>query len=177
MELQLIPYKRGRAKRSVREHKTLARMLCWMAAWPQRATDPCKLPCQHQHLEFDTSKCWQPDAYIKVVSLHWCVFFSPLSSSSLQIITVFSRPLTSCPGTKVGLLVSPAVWAVLGFTHVWCQGPLHVSPVTTRDRISLPPSVYIISTSEAKMCFRFKKTFRPSGSPCYIFSTGNRRQP
>lgn len=103
-------------------------MLCWTAAGPEWTTDPSKLLCQHQHLEVDRSKCWQPDAYIKVVSSRWRVLSSLLSSSSLWIITVFSQPLTSRPGTKVRFLVLPAVRAVLGFTQAWCQGPLHVSP-------------------------------------------------
>lgn len=141
VKLRLIPYKRERPERSVTEHKTLAWMHCWTTAWPERDTNPSNPPCQHQHLELDTSKCWQPDAYVGVCLYAEACFSSPLSSYTLQIISVFSRPLTffgvassvSCPRFHPRLV--PGL-------------PSFIPGVHWTDWILLPGSVRIYSISE-----------------------------
>lgn len=81
-----------RPKRSVAEHKTLAGMCSWMAAWREGPADPSSRLCQPLNFEFDTSSHWfeQWDEYISPVcgsGLRWqkCGIFKLSCNGNMRV--------------------------------------------------------------------------------------------
>lgn len=81
-----------RPKRSVAEHKTLAGMCSWIAAWREGPADPFSRLCQQLNFEFDTSSRWfkQWDEYISSVCenrLQWqkCCFIELSCYGNMQV--------------------------------------------------------------------------------------------